>query len=170
MALSEDSPRVVVRSCAPSEVAVVHGLIVELARYERAEQEVALAVETLQSDMAQGRFECFVAEASGQIVGMALHHARYSTWKGLTWYLEDLVVTEPWRGQGVGRSLFLAVAAHARSVNAKRLEWQVLDWNEPAIGFYKTLGASLTDTWLNGRLTDEDLATLPSPSNFAAHG
>ena len=84
MALSEDSPRVVVRSCAPSEVAAVHGLIVELARYERAEQEVALAVETLQSDMAQGRFECFVAEASGQIVGMALHHARYSTWKGLT--------------------------------------------------------------------------------------
>ena len=83
---------------------MVHGLIVELARYERAEQEVALTVETLQSDMAQGRFACFVAEASGQIVGMALHHARYSTWKGLTWYLEDLVVTEPWRGQGVGRS------------------------------------------------------------------
>ena len=91
----------------------MHGLIVELARYERAEQRMALTVETLQSDMAQGRFECFVAEASGQIVGMALHHARYSTWKGLTWYLEDLVVTEPWRGQGVGRSLFLAVAAHA---------------------------------------------------------
>ena len=151
-------------------MAEVHALIVELARYERAEKEVALTVETLMSDMAEGRFECFVAEASGQIVGIALHHARYSTWKGLTWYLEDLVVTESWRGQGVGRSLFLAVVAHARSVNAKRLEWQVLDWNESAIGFYKSLGASLTDTWLNGRLTAEDLAPLPSPANFASHG
>ena len=148
----------------------MHALIVELARYERAENEVALTAEALQTDMAEGRFVCFVAEASGQIVGMALHHARYSTWKGLTWYLEDLVVTEAWRGQGVGRELFLSVAAHARSVNAKRLEWQVLDWNEPAIGFYQTLGASLTNTWLKGRLTDRDLATLPSPDNFAANG
>ena len=140
MPRSEDSPRVVVRSCAPSEVTAVHALIVELARYERAENEVALTAEALQTDMAEGRFVCFVAEASGHIVGMALHHARYSTWKGLTWYLEDLVVTEAWRGQGVGRALFLAVAAHARSVNAKRLEWQVLDWNEPAIGSTKPSG------------------------------
>ena len=78
-------------------------------------------------------------------MGMALHHARYSTWKGLTWYLEDLVVTEPWRGQESAVPV-PRVAAHARSVNAKRLEWQVLDWDEPADRLLQNVGGVVDAT------------------------
>lgn len=136
----------------------VRALIVELAEYEKAPDEVTLTLDQLERDLAAGCFEVTVAEAQdGTVVGMALHHARYSTWKGKTWYLEDLVVTESWRGRGVGRALFFEVAATAQSRESQRLEWQVLDWNEPAIGFYKALNASLDDSWLNGRLTSEQL-------------
>lgn len=152
-----------VRKARPSDAAFVHQLVVELARYEEAEEEVTLTVHQLEADAQAGCFECTVAEdANGQVVGMALHHARYSTWKGKTWYLEDLVVTETWRGFGVGRALFESVAAHARSKFAQRLEWQVLDWNAPAIGFYKRLGADLDGKWLNGRLTAKALETMAS--------
>ena len=152
-----------VRKARPSDAAFVHQLVVELARYEEAEEEVTLTVHQLEADAHAGCFECTVAEdANGQVVGMALHHARYSTWKGKTWYLEDLVVTETWRGFGVGRALFESVAAHARSKFAQRLEWQVLDWNAPAIGFYERLGADLDGKWLNGRLTAKALETMAS--------
>ena len=88
---------------------------------------------------------------------MALHHPRYSTWKGVTWYLEDLVVTESWRGKGVGKALFNEVVSVAQRRDAHRLEWQVLDWNAPAIGFYERLGATVSSDWLNGRLTRTQL-------------
>lgn len=141
----------------------VHALIVELATYEKAPAEVTLTAAELEADLREGCFEVTVAEGpQGQIVGMALHHLRYSTWKGRTWYLEDLVVTEPWRGKGVGRALFEAVAQRALERDAQRLEWQVLDWNAPAIEFYQRLGASLDGSWLNGRWTRQDLETWES--------
>ena len=154
-----DSPdSFAVRPAQPSDLKAVRALIVELAEYEKAPDEVTLTLDQLERDLAAGCFEVTVAEArDGSVVGMALHHARYSTWKGKTWYLEDLVVTESWRGRGVGRALFFEVAATAQSRESQRLEWQVLDWNEPAIGFYKALNASLDDSWLNGRLTSEQL-------------
>lgn len=136
----------------------VRALIVELAEYEKAPDEVTLTLAQLERDLVEGCFEVTVAEAqNGEVVGMALHHARYSTWKGKTWYLEDLVVTESWRGRGVGKALFSEVVATAQSRESQRLEWQVLDWNEPAIGFYEALNASLDGSWLNGRLTSEQL-------------
>lgn len=148
----------VVRRGLSKDLAAVLGLIVELAEYEKAPQEVTLSLDQLAADHEAGCFEVTVAEdESGAVVGMALHHARYSTWKGQTWYLEDLVVTESWRGRGVGRALFLAVANEARDRNAQRLEWQVLDWNEPAIRFYRALDASLDGTWLNGRWTRDQV-------------
>ena len=104
------------------------------------------------------RFEVTVAvdQRRGDI-GMALHHPRYSTWEGVTWYLEDLVVTESWRGKGVGKALFDEVVAVAQRRNAHRLEWQVLDWNAPAIGFYEKARGSVSSDWLNGRLTRTQL-------------
>lgn len=141
-----------------ADLKAVRALIVELAEYEEAPDEVTLTLAQLERDLAAGCFEVTVAEAlDGSVVGMALHHARYSTWKGKTWYLEDLVVTESWRGRGVGKALFSEVAATAHSRDSHRLEWQVLDWNEPAIGFYKALNASLDGSWLNGRWTREQL-------------
>lgn len=158
MAALETPAAFAVRPGRAADLKAVRALIVELAEYEEAPDEVTLTLAQLERDLAAGCFEVTVAEAlDGSVVGMALHHARYSTWKGKTWYLEDLVVTESWRGRGVGKALFSEVAATAHSRDSHRLEWQVLDWNEPAIGFYKALNASLDGSWLNGRWTREQL-------------
>ena len=151
-----------IRPAKPEDLHAVRDLIVELAVYENAPEEVTLTLEQLKRDGEEGCFEVTVAESEDEgIVGMALHHPRYSTWKGRTWYLEDLVVTQTWRGCGVGKALFHAVACRAIEVGAQRLEWQVLDWNETAIGFYKHLQASVESTWLNGRLTKAQLDSMP---------
>lgn len=158
-----NSRDVVIRLAGDSDWESVHALIVELADYERARSEVTLSLTELQRDAERGCFSCHVAESQGAVVGMVLHHYRYSTWKGLTWYIEDLVVTKSLRGQGIGRMLFNAAVARAIHEKAGRLEWQVLDWNEPAIGFYQNIGASLSSEWLNGRLTHEDMLNLQHP-------
>ncbi|MDA0728308.1 MAG: GNAT family N-acetyltransferase [Bacteroidetes bacterium] len=152
-----------VREGRRKDLKAVLALVRELAAYERAAHEVSLTLSQLEKDAEAGCFAWTVAEerATGQIIGMVLHHGRYSTWKGKTWYVEDLVVTEAWRGQGVGKALFAAVAQRAWAEEAQRLEWQVLDWNEPAIGFYRHLEASLDGSWLNGRLTREALKNHP---------
>ena len=146
-----------VRAATLADLEEVHALIVELAEYEKAPQEVTLSLPQFRKDAEEGCFEVTVAVAEGCLVGMALHHPRYSTWKGRTWYLEDLVVTQSWRGRGVGKALFGAVVQRARETQSQRLEWQVLDWNEPAIGFYKALDASVDGSWMNGRLTRQQL-------------
>lgn len=151
-----------IRPAKAEDLRAVRDLIVELAVYEDAPDEVTLTLEQLMRDAEEGCFEVTLAESHQEgIVGMALHHPRYSTWKGRTWYLEDLVVTQTWRGRGVGKALFHAVARRAVDMDAQRLEWQVLDWNEPAIGFYKHLDASVEDSWLNGRLTRTQLESMP---------
>lgn len=151
-----------IRAARAEDLDAVRDLIVELAIYENAPDGVTLTLEELKRDAADGCFEVTLAESETDgIVGMALHHPRYSTWKGRTWYLEDLVVTQTWRGRGVGKALFHAVAQRALEMDAQRLEWQVLDWNEPAIGFYKHLDASVEHTWLNGRLTRSQLESMP---------
>jgi GNAT superfamily N-acetyltransferase len=97
-------------------------------------------------------------QSSDKIEGIALYYTAYSTWKGRMLFLEDLVVTETLRGTGIGKQLFDAVVAEARRTGANRMKWQVLNWNEPAIGFYKRIGANLDPEWLNGNLTAEQLA------------
>lgn len=155
-------PDCAIRPANPEDLNAVRDLIVELAEYENAPDQVTLTLEELKRDAEEGCFEVTIAESETDgIVGMALHHPRYSTWKGRTWYLEDLVVTQTWRGRGVGKALFYAVARRAVEMNAQRLEWQVLDWNELAIGFYKHLDASVEHSWLNGRLTRSQLDSMP---------
>lgn len=155
--LSPSPSPVCVRPALAADLVHVHRLIVELAAYERAENEVTLSLDTFTADFMAGRFEVTVAVKNDKVIGMALHHPRYSTWKGMTWYLEDLVVTESWRGKGVGKALFNKVVEVAQRRDAHRLEWQVLDWNAPAIGFYERLGATVSTEWLNGRLTRAQL-------------
>lgn len=134
-------------------------LVKELAEYERAPQEVTNTLIEMERDgFGENRiFKFFVAEGEEGIVGAALYYTAYSTWKGKTTYLEDLVVTERLRRSGIGRKLFDAVAREAREKGAKRFAWQVLDWNEPAIAFYKKIGASLDTEWINCRMTEEQL-------------
>ncbi|MBB6609771.1 GNAT family N-acetyltransferase [Pontibacter sp. Tf4] len=135
-------------------------LVRELAEYEKAPQEVTNTVEDMHWDGFGERpiFEFFVAESEADgIVGIALYYMGYSTWKGKMLYLEDLIVTERLRRSGIGRRLFDAVAEEAKRVEAKRFRWQVLDWNESAIAFYKKIGADLSGEWLNCTLTEEQI-------------
>ncbi|GAA3950190.1 GNAT family N-acetyltransferase [Hymenobacter algoricola] len=151
---------ITIRRGAEADLGRVHELIVELAIYERAPAEVTNTLADMRRDGfgPDPIFGFFVAETAEQgILGIALFYTAYSTWKGRMLFLEDLVVTEAARGTGIGRKLFDAVVAEARRTNAYRLKWQVLDWNEPAIGFYKRIGANLDPEWLNGNLSAEQL-------------
>jgi GNAT superfamily N-acetyltransferase len=129
-------------------------LIHELAVFEKAPNEVVANAETLLQSGFQEHplFVAWVAEKDGLIVGMALCYIRYSTWKGPVLYLEDLIVTESFRGNGIGKALFEKCIAHAKHNNYRRMVWQVLDWNTPAIDFYKGYGAQIEDGWLNASI------------------
>ena len=102
-------------------------------------------------------FDCIVAEIENNVVGFALYYTGYSTWKGRTLYLEDFLVSEDYRGKGIGRLLFNQVILEAKKRNVKRMDWQVIDWNEPAINFYSKYNATLDGEWINGRLFEEDI-------------
>jgi len=146
--------QVFIRDATPDDMSDVLKLITELAIYEKAPNAVVNSVEALIKDgfSIDKSFDCVVAEILNEgIVGFALFFTGYSTWKGKTLYLEDLLVTQKFRGLGIGKKLFLKVKEEAINRNVRRMDWQVLDWNEPAITFYKKLGASLDPEWINGR-------------------
>ena len=140
-------------------MAAMLGLIKELALYEKAPEQVTITLDELLEDGfgANAIYGLFVAEKENTIVGMALYYEKYSTWKGRSLYLEDIVVTEKLRGQGIGQLLFEAVIGVAKERKSARMEWQVLDWNHPAIHFYKKYNANLDPEWLNGKLTQQQI-------------
>ncbi|WP_426061285.1 GNAT family N-acetyltransferase [Hymenobacter sp. B1770] len=153
---------IVLRRGAETDLPQVLALIQELAEYERAPDAVTNTLAAMQRDGfgPSPIFSFFVLENhASEIIGLALFYTAYSTWKGRMLYLEDLVVTEAARRGGFGRLLFDAVVAEARATGAVRMKWQVLDWNEPAIAFYKKLGANIEDEWLNGNLDEAQLAS-----------
>ncbi|MBS1638890.1 MAG: GNAT family N-acetyltransferase [Bacteroidetes bacterium] len=129
-------------------------LVNELAVYEKAPQEVTV---TLQHFEESGFGENpvwwgFVAEDDNLILGFALYYIRYSTWKGQCLYLEDFLVTEKARGKGIGKLLFDRVIEECKEKKFTRMCWQVLEWNEPAINFYKKYNSSFDTEWVNGAL------------------
>jgi len=146
--------QIVIREGTRKDVGELLSLIRELAVYEKAEKEVVITEETLLRDGfgEHPLYAFFVAEVDGRIGGIALYYYCYSTWKGKYLYLEDLVVREPVRRLGIGSKLFERVVQEAREAGVKRMGWQVLDWNDPAIRFYKKYGADLNNEWINGRL------------------
>jgi GNAT superfamily N-acetyltransferase len=135
------------------------GLIKELAEYERAPHEVILTEEQLKEDLFgyPAVAEALVATDAESVFGIAVYYTKYSTWKGKCIYLEDIVVKDTYRGKGIGKQLFKAVMQIAYERNAGRLEWQVLEWNTPAIKFYESFGAIIDPEWLNGKFTSEQL-------------
>ncbi len=141
----------IIRNATAADMQAVFNLIVELAIYEKAPNEVINTPDQLIKDGFgnQPLFVCFVAELDGNIVGMSLNYIRYSTWKGAVLYLEDLIVTESYRGKGIGKALFQHTLQYASQNGYQRLQWQVLDWNQPAIDFYKTFQADFDPEWLN---------------------
>ncbi|HEX8330188.1 MAG TPA: GNAT family N-acetyltransferase [Hymenobacter sp.] len=153
---------IVLRRGVEADLPQVLALIQELAEYERAPEAVTNTLAAMQRDGFGPApiFSFFVLEnTASEIVGLALFYTAYSTWKGRMLYLEDLVVTESARRGGLGKLLFDAVVAEARATGAIRLKWQVLEWNESAISFYKKLGATIEDEWFNGNLDEGQLAS-----------
>lgn len=135
----------------------VLALIQELADYERAPKEVVVTVTDLERDGFGNNplFKCIVAESDGIIKGIALYYIKYSTWKGPCVFLEDIIVTQNERRSGIGKLLFDEVILASKEMGAKRMEWQVLDWNEPAIKFYRKYQPQVLKEWLNYRLTED---------------
>lgn len=138
-----------IRDASVADMPQVLALINELAAFENEADAVEVAIDDLVSDGfgAQKKFHCFVAEQKGTIVGLALVYPRYSTWKGTVIHLEDLIVTEKMRGSGVGTALLNRVVVYGHELGVKRISWEVLDWNEPAIRFYESKGANVMRDW-----------------------
>ena len=151
-----------IRRGLKSDLPSVYQLIMELAIYERAPQEVITTVNQMEIDGfgSSPLFGFFVAERNGEIIGLALYYWRYSTWKGKRLYLEDIIVTEKERGNGVGKLLFKRICEFALEENCTGMMWQVLNWNEPAIHFYKKFDARFDHEWVNVSLEAEQLRKL----------
>ena len=137
-------------------------LIIELAVYEKEPNAVTVALEHFEETGFGPNpvWKAFVAEADGMIAGFALYYIRYSTWKGSRLYLEDLIVTEAYRGKGIGKLLFDRLLTETMELGMSGMVWQVLDWNEPAINFYKKYGATIDDGWLNASISSEQIQKL----------
>jgi GNAT superfamily N-acetyltransferase len=134
-------------------------LIQELAAFELQPDAVEITVSDLERDGfgANPLFQILVAEVDGKIPGIALFYNRYSTWKGKTIHLEDLIVSEKYRGSGIGMKLYQAVMEEAKNQNVRRVEWNVLDWNVPAISFYEKTGAVVFKDWLVAQMDEKGL-------------
>ncbi|MCT4562174.1 MAG: GNAT family N-acetyltransferase [Crocinitomicaceae bacterium] len=141
-----------IRNAERKDVQEIHQLIVELAIYEKEPEAVTNRVEDLEKHLFDEEVcSAIVAEKEGQIIGFALYYISYSTWKGKCLYLEDFYVQPEHRKTGAGTELFEEVIRRAKQMNAARMDWQVLEWNELAINFYKKFDAELNPEWLNGR-------------------
>ncbi len=143
-----------IRKGVKSDVPAIMALVKELAIYEKAENEVSNTIEQMEIDGFGENpiFYFIVAELNNEIVGMSLYYYRYSTWKGKRLYLEDYIVTESQRGKGLGKLLFDETIKLAKDTECTGMMWQVLDWNEPAINFYKKYPTRFDAEWFNCHL------------------
>jgi GNAT superfamily N-acetyltransferase len=141
-----------IRVATKADIPDLLHLIKELAIFEKAPNEVINTPELMEKDGfgENNIFDAFVAEIDDHVIGMAITYFRYSTWKGKRLYLEDLIVTEKSRGLGAGQLLFQHCIQFGKESECNGMVWQVLDWNEPAIDFYKSYNANLDGGWING--------------------
>jgi GNAT superfamily N-acetyltransferase len=151
--------KISIRKGEKKDIPQVLDLVKELALYERAPQEVITTVEQMEQDGfgENAVYRFLVAEAEEKIIGIALYYTAYSTWKGRYIYLDDLIVTETHRRTGAGKLLFDALAKEAKREGANQLRWHVLEWNTPAINFYKKYNANLDPEWITGKLEKKQI-------------
>ena len=149
----------IIREGLKKDMPAVLELIKELAVFEKEPQAVQVTITDLENDGFQENplFHTFVAEVDNQIVGMALYYYRYSTWKGKTIHLEDLIVTQQFRGTGAGFALYSQIIKQGKIDNVRRIEWNVLDWNTPAIKFYEKTGAKILTDWKVVQIEQESI-------------
>lgn len=138
-----------IRKAHYSDLEEIFKLVKELAKYENAPEEVTATIETYQRCFQEGTFDSIVALDDQKIVGTCIYYMTFSTWKGKMLYLEDFVVKEGYRQKGIGQLLYDQFIATARESNCALVKWQVLDWNEPAIQFYKKNNAIIEKDWWN---------------------
>lgn len=138
-----------IRKGTPQDMPDVLALITELAVFEKEPDAVVISTEDLVRDgfSENPLFHTFVAEVNEEIIGVALYYYRFSTWKGKTIHLEDLIVKENNRGTGAGFALYSEIIKQGKKDNVRRIEWNVLDWNTPAIDFYEKSGAKVLSDW-----------------------
>ena len=135
-------------------------LVTELAVFEKLPEEVTVPLQEFE-DSGFGTnhvWKAFVAEDNNVIIGFALYYVRFSTWKGRRVYLEDFIVTEEYRGIGIGKLLFEQIIKETKELDYSGMVWQVLDWNEPAIKFYNKYEATIEKGWLNASLSQEQIS------------
>lgn len=149
----------IIRKGTKNDMPAILNLIKELAIFENEPHAVVVSAEDLVKDGfgENPLFTTFVAEADNEIIGMALFYYRFSTWKGKTIHLEDLIVTENKRGTGAGFKLYTEVIKEGKRENVRRIEWNVLDWNTPAIDFYKKSGAKIIEDWRVVHMDEEGI-------------
>nr|WP_294948872.1 GNAT family N-acetyltransferase [uncultured Mucilaginibacter sp.] len=149
----------ILRVAVKEDCARILELIIELAIFEKEPDAVTATLAELEEAGFGSKpvWKAFVVEADGFIAGFAMYYIRYSTWKGQRLYLEDLVITEAYRGKGLGKILFERLIQETRELGFSGMVWQVLDWNEPAINFYKKYEATIEAGWLNASLSKEQV-------------
>ena len=149
----------IIRKATKNDMPSVLELIQELATFEKEPDAVVVTVDDLVRDgfSENPLFQCFVAEVDNEIIGMALYYYRYSTWKGKTIHLEDLIVKENKRGTGAGFALYKEIIKQGKAENVRRIEWNVLDWNTPAIDFYEKSGAKVLGDWRVVHMDDKGI-------------
>lgn len=156
-----------IRQATPADAPLILAFVRDLAEYEREPHSVTMTEEQLLRDgFGEERYyECLIAEVDGAPAGFALFFPIYSTWQGRSIHLEDLFVRPAHRGHGIGKSLLQRVAALAAERNCARLQWDVLDWNTPAIDFYRSIGADMLGQWRRMRITGPALTALAESSS-----
>ena len=139
----------IIRKAKKSDTEAIFSLVKELAIFEKEPGAVIINKKTIKEHGFGKKplFKCFVAELNEKVVGIALFYPRYSTWKGPTLHLEDLIVTKEMKGRGIGSMLYTAFLEYAYKAGVERAEWAVLDWNRPAINFYQKSGAKVLNDW-----------------------
>ena len=150
---------ILIRKAEINDMVSVLGLIRELAEFEREPKSVSINVDDLINDgfCDNPKFRCLVAEKNKKVVGMALFYGRYSTWKGKTLHLEDLIVKQKNRGQGIGKQLYKKFIEIAQEEGVRRAEWVALDWNINAIKFYKNSGAKVLSDWKTIQIDEKSI-------------
>ncbi|HZW62323.1 MAG TPA: GNAT family N-acetyltransferase [Flavobacteriaceae bacterium] len=151
-----------IRKATVQDMPEVLELIKELAVFEKEPDAVQITTETLKEE-GFGKtpmFTCFVAESHATLVGMALVYPRFSTWKGKALHLEDLIVSQPYRGKGVGLALYKEVMRYAKQNQMNRVQWEVLNWNTPAIDFYENTGAKVLKDWHVVHIHSDEISKL----------
>lgn len=159
-----------IRYGTPADIEALYGLVCKLAEFERAPDQVENTPEKMHEDCFGQNpvFNFLVAELESDgntlVVGMAVWYTRYSTWKGRALYLEDIYVEPEWRSKKIGARLFRAVVKEAHKMGVKRMNWQVLEWNQTAMDFYERFGAQFDPEWVNGFLDEQSIAKIASPT------